>query len=62
MIAVEKGTNRNVKNDRDPDGYLPQVVSYRCEYVGVWIRIKHAWSLNMDQDETDAINAVLAGC
>ena len=62
LIAVEKSTNRNVKSDRDPDGYLPQAASYRCEYVEIWIRIKHAWNLNMDQDEIDAINEVLAGC
>ncbi len=61
LIAVDDDTNQNAKSDRDPNEYLP-VAEFRCEYVEIWMRIKRAWNLNMDQAEADAISTVLAGC
>ena len=61
LIVVKSSENRNVKNDRDPDEYLPRA-EFQCDYVKAWVRIKDRWELSADQDEIDAINGVLQTC
>ena len=61
LIAVSAGSNRS-KSDKDPAQWLPPNMSYHCEYVRTWIRIKNRWSLSMDSKEKDAINRVLQNC
>lgn len=59
LIAVEARENRIAKSDRDPADYLPRE-EFQCEYVQIWIKIKHKWKLSADQDEIDAINEVIS--
>ncbi|MFM8563067.1 MAG: HNH endonuclease family protein [Acidimicrobiia bacterium] len=61
LIAVSASSNRS-KSDRDPAEWLPTNTSYRCEYVRIWIEVKRAWNLSVDQAEHEAIRNILAGC
>ena len=61
LIAVSASSNRS-KSDRDPAEWLPTNTSYRCEYVRIWVQVKRAWNLSVDQAENDAIRNTLAAC
>lgn len=61
LIAVSASSNRS-KSDRDPAEWLPTNTSYRCEYVRIWVQVKRAWNLSVDQAEHDAIRNTLAAC
>ena len=61
LIAVSASSNRS-KSDRDPAEWLPTNGGYRCEYVRIWIDVKRAWNLSVDQAEHDAIRNTLANC
>ncbi|MEY3618222.1 MAG: hypothetical protein RL726_920 [Actinomycetota bacterium] len=61
LIAVSASSNRS-KSDRDPAEWLPTNVGYRCEYVRIWVEVKRAWNLSVDQAEHDAIRNTLANC
>jgi len=61
LIAVSASSNRS-KSDRDPAEWLPSNTAYRCEYVRVWVQVKRAWNLSVDQAEHDAIRNILANC
>lgn len=61
LIAVSASSNRS-KSDRDPAEWLPTNGGYRCEYVRIWVAVKRAWNLSVDQAEHDAIRNTLANC
>ena len=61
LIAVSASSNRS-KSDRDPAEWLPPTGGYRCEYVRIWVAVKRAWNLSVDQAEHDAIRNTLANC
>ena len=61
LIAVSASSNRS-KSDRDPAEWLPTNTSYRCAYVRIWIDVKRAWNLSVDQTEYDALRNTLAAC
>jgi hypothetical protein len=58
LIAVDDNTNQS-KGDRDPAGWLPPNVSYRCDYAKSWIAVKQTYGLTMDAAEESAINKIL---
>ena len=61
LIAVTASSNRS-KSDRDPAEWMPPNASYHCTYVRVWIEIKRAWDLSVDQAEHDYLANKLASC
>ena len=61
LIAVSASSNRS-KSDRDPADWLPTNTGYRCDYVRVWIDVKRAWNLSVDQVEHDALATQLSNC
>ena len=61
LIAVTASSNRS-KSDRDPAQWMPPNASYHCEYVRIWIEIKRAWDLSVDQAEHDYLARKLASC
>ena len=61
LIAVSASSNRS-KSDRDPAEWMPPNASYHCEYVRIWIEIKRAWDLSVDQAEHDYLARKLASC
>jgi hypothetical protein len=61
LIAVTASSNRS-KSDRDPAEWMPPNASYHCEYVRIWIEIKRAWDLSVDQAEHDYLARKLASC
>ena len=61
LIAVTASSNRS-KSDRDPAEWMPPNSGYHCEYVRIWIQIKRAWDLSVDQAEHDYLAQKLASC
>ena len=61
LIAVTASSNRS-KSDRDPAQWMPPNASYHCTYVRIWIEIKRAWDLSVDQAEHDYLARKLASC
>ena len=61
LIAVSASSNRS-KSDNDPAEWLPTNASYRCDYVRIWIDVKRAWDLSVDQAEHDALARILSTC
>ena len=61
LIAVTASSNRS-KSDRDPAEWMPPNASYHCTYVRIWIEIKRAWDLSVDQAEHDYLANKLASC
>ena len=61
LIAVSASSNRS-KGDRDPAEWLPTNTAYRCDYVRIWIDVKRAWNLSVDQTEHDALARILSAC
>lgn len=61
LIAVTASSNRS-KSDRDPAEWMPPNAVYHCEYVRIWIEIKRAWDLSVDQAEHDYLAQKLASC
>ena len=61
LIAVTASSNRS-KSDRDPAEWMPPNAGYHCEYVRIWIEIKRAWDLSVDQAEHDYLAQKLASC
>ena len=61
LIAVADWVNMS-KGARDPAVWLPPNESYRCDYVRTWLAVKARWDLEIDPDEAQAIDCILAGC
>ena len=61
LIAVTASSNRS-KSDRDPAQWMPPNAGYHCTYVRIWIEIKRAWDLSVDQAEHDYLARKLASC
>jgi hypothetical protein len=61
LIAVTASSNRS-KSDRDPAEWMPPNANYHCEYVRIWIEIKRAWDLSVDQAEHNYLANKLASC
>lgn len=58
LIIMDDGTN-SAKGDKDPSQWLPPNRSYHCEYVVNWVRVKQAYGLTYDRQESAAIERVL---
>lgn len=58
LKSVNDHENR-LKNAYGPEDYLPPARSYRCRYVGDWMRIKTIWQLSITRDELTAIENVI---
>jgi len=61
LLVVSAGENRS-KGAKDPAQWMPDVISYHCEYVKLWVGVKTKYSLAIDSVEQVAINKILAGC
>jgi hypothetical protein len=61
LIAVT-GSSNSKKGADDPAEWMPPNASYHCEYVRIWIEIKRAWDLSVDQAEHDYLAQKLASC
>ena len=61
LIAVTGSSNRS-KGADDPAEWMPPNASYHCTYVRIWIEIKRAWDLSVDQAEHDYLARKLASC
>jgi hypothetical protein len=61
LIAVT-GSSNSKKGADDPAEWMPPNASYHCEYVRIWIEIKRAWDLSVDQAEHDYLARKLASC
>lgn len=58
LIAVSASANRS-KGSRDPAGWLPANIDYRCDYVKDWTEVKLRRGLMIDHAEAVAIKSVL---
>ncbi|MFE7132754.1 HNH endonuclease family protein [Streptomyces sp. NPDC057638] len=61
LIAVTDNVNQ-AKGDKDPAKWLPPLGSYHCVYARMWVQVKHAYGLAVDQAEKNALQALLAPC
>ncbi|MBB5916814.1 hypothetical protein BJY24_005726 [Nocardia transvalensis] len=61
LQAVTASINR-AKGDQDPAQWLPPNTAYRCTYVQMWIGVKSAWHLTIQQTEKDALTQTLRNC
>jgi hypothetical protein len=61
LIAVTASSNRS-KSDRDPADWLPPNLSYHCQYITDWMKVKIFWRLSVDEREFQALRRVAAGC
>ncbi len=61
LIAVSASANRS-KGKKSPDQWMPPNKKYHCEYIKIWVDIKHKWDLSVTQAEYDFINAKLKEC
>ena len=61
LIAVT-GSSNSSKGADDPAEWMPPNASYHCTYVRIWIEIKRAWDLSVDQAEHDYLARKLASC
>ncbi|MFC4001222.1 HNH endonuclease family protein [Prauserella oleivorans] len=59
LVVVTARSNRQ-KGDQDPASWLPD--EDRCGYAARWVAVKAKYSLTVDQDERDALRAVLSHC
>jgi hypothetical protein len=55
-LISSSGTENMRKGDSGPDEYLPPAISYRCQYLENWLKIKLIWKLRMTQSEVAAIH------
>ncbi|WP_218125184.1 HNH endonuclease family protein [Glycomyces harbinensis] len=61
LIAVTAKANRS-KSDQDPAEWMPPNASAACRYAYEWVSVKTRWDLTVDQDEADALRAIVADC
>lgn len=59
LVVVTARSNRQ-KGDQDPASWLPE--EDRCGYAARWVEVKAKYALTVDQDERDALRAVLRHC
>jgi hypothetical protein len=61
LMAVTDNVNQS-KGDQDPSTWQPSVVSYRCTYARMWIRVKYYYSLTLQSSEKSALLTMLDNC
>ena len=61
LRAVSASSNRS-KGDRDPAEWMPQLTSFRCQYVAEWVALKSRWSLAVDPAEKNFLDSAALGC
>lgn len=61
LLAVTDNVNQS-KGDQDPAKWMPPKTSYACDYVRMWIWVKHTYKLNADAPEKEALKKYLATC
>ena len=57
LIAVGSSSNAN-KGSSDPSQWMPENISYQCEYLEKWLAIKSEFRLSVDSQERDAISEI----
>lgn len=60
LIAVSASSNRS-KSDQDPAEWMPEKSTYHCTYATEWVLVKYRWGLTVDNNEHNALAAVLTG-
>ena len=60
LTLASPSVNRHQKSDKDAAEWLPEL--NQCWYAGRIVMVRLEYSLTIDQEEADAIDAVLAGC
>jgi hypothetical protein len=58
-MVITRGSTNQRKSDLDISEWLPPGEARRVEYARKWVRIKAAWGLAADEEEIQAIKAVL---
>lgn len=61
MLAVAKGS-ASERGGRDPASWLPANDRLRCDYVSMWVAVKHRWRLGADAREMKIVRQALAAC
>ena len=61
LIAVSAKSNRS-KGDKDPNRWMPNHKSYRCEYLANWVAVKYRWSLSVDASEKKFLVSEVKKC
>jgi hypothetical protein len=57
LIVVSASENRQ-KGAKDPAQWLPDIITYHCEYVKRWLYLKTKYHLKMDTQEKSAIDSI----
>jgi hypothetical protein len=55
--VVSASENRQ-KGAKDPAQWLPDIITYHCEYVKRWLYLKTKYHLKMDTQEKSAIDSI----
>ncbi len=58
LLAVD-GSENMKKSDNGPEGYMPADISYTCDYLQHWMRIKMIWKLALNPDEVVAVEKLI---
>jgi len=61
LIAVAAGENLS-KGADGPSEWMPSNDEFHCEYIERWVGVKEAWGLEMDREETKAVESRLKSC
>lgn len=60
LIAVGASANRS-KGARGPSEWLPDVESYRCQYIKDWVTVKERWGLKVDYEAMTGLLILYCG-
>ncbi|KAI2075494.1 hypothetical protein LOZ37_003519 [Ophidiomyces ophidiicola] len=61
LIAVTAKSNR-AKGDKGPENWKPPRTSYHCTYAKMWVKVKSAYSLSVNEEEKAALTEMLGTC
>ncbi len=61
LVAVTDNVAQ-AKGDKSPDRWKPPLPSAHCWYARAWVRVKHAWDLNITGPEKSALTSMLNTC
>ena len=60
LTLASPGVNRHQKSDNDAAEWLPDL--NKCWYADRVVRVRQEYGLTIDQNEVDALEAILSGC
>ncbi|MFI5495851.1 HNH endonuclease family protein [Actinoplanes sp. NPDC051859] len=61
LWAVTDDLNQ-AKGDQDPAEWQPPLEGFKCDYVKMWITVKHTWELTAQEAEKTALQQALEAC